>query len=465
MLHYDDVLEDFVGEFGTYQIICYIVLGMTAIPTGLIIILPVFMYAWTNSWCKVPHMADISQQFCIDNFTSNCEELVMNLTIPRERIDGECGVTWAFSQCFRYNVTPSDWLTYAVEEPDINSLINNTAIVPCDNGWDYDTSEYRSTVSQQFDLVCDRYYLNALASSIFMSGQLIGCLVDGYIIDKLGRMKGLIITISGSLVFGIAQAFAPNYIIFSVLSFVLSACIYGVYLSGFVLACEYVGPSKRTTTGMIYPMFYSIGYMLLALLAYFVREWWILQLIIVCPCILFLSYYWFIPESPRWLISMGRTQEAERIIKQCAKVNGRSLPVDLFNDSWIKDSKEDISDQHKHGILDLFRYSNMRKTTLILIYCWVTLNLAYYGISYDTSNLGGNPYLNLFIAGAVEIPAYGLGIFAMESSVLGRRGSIMITFLFGGVSCICLAWLPPCKFTIHMGNGVKTMPVICLAFI
>ena len=35
-----------------------------------------------------------------------------------------------------------------------------------------------------------------------------------------------------------------------------------------------------------------------------------------------------------------------------------------------------------------------------------TNSMIYYGLTLNTSNLGGNPYLNCFIAGAVEIPAY-----------------------------------------------------------
>lgn len=34
------------------------------------------------------------------------------------------------------------------------------------------------------------------------------------------------------------------------------------------------------------------------------------------------------------------------------------------------------------------------------------MSILYYGISYNTSNLGGNHYLNFVIAGGIEIPAY-----------------------------------------------------------
>ena len=40
--------------------------------------------------------------------------------------------------------------------------------------------------------------------------------------------------------------------------------------------------------------------------AYFIRDWEALQLSISLPSLALVSYYWFIPESPRWLISVNR---------------------------------------------------------------------------------------------------------------------------------------------------------------
>jgi hypothetical protein len=42
-------------------------------------------------------------------------------------------------------------------------------------------------------------------------------------------------------------------------------------------------------------------------------------------------YFRFIPESPRWLISRQRTDEAKEIIKNTAKFNGRQLDEHLWN--------------------------------------------------------------------------------------------------------------------------------------
>ena len=73
--------------------------------------------------------------------------------------------------------------------------------------------------------------------------------------------------------------------------------------------------------------------------------------------ICFAIFHRLIPESARWLLSKGRTEEAEVVIQKAAKTNGVSLPENIF-----KDLKEN---NHTEKLTDVFH------SPLILIRCAV----------------------------------------------------------------------------------------------
>ena len=65
--------------------------------------------------------------------------------------------------------------------------------------------------------------------------------------------------------------------------------------------------------------------------------------------------------------------------------------------------------------------------------------MLYYGLSLGTDNLGGNPYINFGIAGAVEIPAYILCMVILNP--LGRKKPLFAMMVIGGVACIASGFL------------------------
>ena len=47
------------------------------------------------------------------------------------------------------------------------------------------------------------------------------------------------------------------------------------------------------------------------------------------------SYWFFVPESPRWLLSYGYIDEAEVIVQSIAKWNGKEIPPNFVHE-WIE---------------------------------------------------------------------------------------------------------------------------------
>lgn len=86
-----------------------------------------------------------------------------------------------------------------------------------------------------------------------------------------------------------------------------------------------VGPKKREMSGIILNYFYSVGEALVGLLFWLCRDWVILQLIVSVPPLLFIGYYWIVPESVRWLLARKDYSKARKLIKKAAQVNGIEL--------------------------------------------------------------------------------------------------------------------------------------------
>jgi len=71
----------------------------------------------------------------------------------------------------------------------------------------------------QWDLVCDRSYLKDLTQTIFIVGVTIGALSCTILADKFGRKPVFLFSQWALVVVGVANAFAPNYLVFVILRF------------------------------------------------------------------------------------------------------------------------------------------------------------------------------------------------------------------------------------------------------
>ena len=66
--------------------------------------------------------------------------------------------------------------------------------------------------------------------------------------------------------------------------------------------------------------------MLVGLVAYGVQDWYTLQQIL-SGIVLGLSLVWYLmPESPRWLLSKNKYEEAVKVLTNGSRLNRRALP-------------------------------------------------------------------------------------------------------------------------------------------
>uniref|UniRef100_S4RRM0 Solute carrier family 22 member 7 n=1 Tax=Petromyzon marinus TaxID=7757 RepID=S4RRM0_PETMA len=210
--------------------------------------------------------------------------------------------------------------TNASESP----LRNSSEAVPCPSGWEYDRRQFTETVVTQWDLVCEHKALNHLSLTLFMAGVMLGSLVFGYLSDRYGRRNALLGSYVLNAVTGTAAAWAPSFSSFTAMRFLLGVSLSGIIVNTLSLSVEWLDQGHRTFAGTSGGFAWSTGNMALGLLAYLLRGWQQLQLVVTSPIYFCILTWWFIPESPRWLLVRGRAREAHRNLSLCARINGRT---------------------------------------------------------------------------------------------------------------------------------------------
>ncbi|XP_076077761.1 organic cation transporter protein-like [Mytilus galloprovincialis] len=412
-MYYDDTFRH-VGEFGRYQKFLYFLICLPQIFSGIQTFLPVFILHVPDHRCASPMENQMSFALNDKNaFTNN------NYTI----LSGEDNnkITTYF-QC--------DILH---EEIDVNSTsddIENATTYKKEkcNTWIYDKTYFDFTFAMQSDLVCEKKADRTHAVMSFMAGLTGGSLVTGFISDFYGRKKAFMLCICLLIFPNIGLTFVTDYMIFVVLRCVSGFAVGGLLGTGFVLGMEIVGPTKRSWAGLVFEFFWAAGAMILALAAYLIRDWRHLNLVMSVPPVLFLSYIWLVPESPRWLLIKGKIQEAEAILEKTARLNKRILPSDTL---------EKISFASKHRGLPLWKACThpiiMYQLTVIL-FGWMIVSMVFYGLAMNSGNIGGNLYLNFFMSSFAELIGFAGCLAALHK--IGRRPAFAISVLISGAACL-----------------------------
>jgi len=304
-------------------------------------------------------------------------------------------------------------------------------VMPCQQ-WVY----HSPTAVTEFDLVCDRTWLRPWPQVIVMSGELFASITLSTAADMFGRKRVFMLAITGVVFFSFALAFAPIYIVFLALRLVFGIVNTCVFMIGIPLSMEFIGPSKRVIVYTIQGQAWVLGCFLLSWVAYMVPNWKSLQLVSSAPGLLLLLLWRLIPESPRWLISVGRKDEARKIIRHIANVNKTEVPSNL--DKLMVEGKEKTSEKEVK-LMDIIESKVIRMRLIISMFILFAHSFTYYGLSLNAGNLVGGVHLNFFLMSLMEAPAV---LVVLLVDKLGRKPLVIGPMLVGGAGMITAVFIP-----------------------
>ncbi|XP_040914086.1 synaptic vesicle 2-related protein-like [Toxotes jaculatrix] len=222
-------------------------------------------------------------------------------------------------------------------------------------------------------------YKVALITSVVFAGMGISSPLWGKVSDKFGRKVGLTLCMFWTLYYGLLSAFAPVYGWLLVLRGLVGFGIGGAPQS-VTLYSEFLPMKARGICIMLIAVFWAVGAVFEVLLALWIMPtlgWrWMLALSTL-PMAIFVCFCFWLPESPRFDMLMGKREKAMRTLMRVAKENGKAMPQGKL----ISYKQND-----RGQIKELFAPQYWR-TTLLLWFIWFAYAFSYYGILLLTTEM------------------------------------------------------------------------------
>ncbi|KAM3868807.1 solute carrier family 22 member 6 [Diretmus argenteus] len=450
---FGDLLEQ-VGSTGRFQVLHVTLLSIPILMMASHNLLQNFVASLPPHHCSAHRNLSLSQL---------SPEETLRITVPLDKSGKP-------ARCQRY-VAPQ-WHLLAQngsstpEEEKATEEGLDTDLQGCTDGWSYNMTEMSSTIISDWNLVCDLRSLKQMGQTIYMGGVLVGAAVFGSLSDRFGRCVLLQISNLLMAVGGTCTAFSTSFSTFCLFRFFCGMALSGIVLNSFSLIVEWIPTRVRTVVGTGTGYCYTIGQLILAAVAYFIRDWRWLTLAVSLPFYVFFLYSWWFLESARWLVLNNKSEKAVKSLKTVARINGCREEGDKIDIEMLQESmkKEMSCSQGSYSALDLFRTPTMRKMTVCLSAVWLSTSFAYYGLSMDLQQFGVNIYLIQVIFGAVDIPAKI--VVTVSMSIFGRRRSQSAVLIVAGVTVLLNLLVPYEKQTVRtclavLGKGCLAASFNC----
>jgi MFS transporter, putative metabolite:H+ symporter len=246
------------------------------------------------------------------------------------------------------------------------------------------------------------------------AGMLLGAWFWGALSDRIGRRTGFQLTVAVFAVCGLASAFAPSALWLGVLRFLTGFGLGGALPLDFSVFAEYLPTRNRGRWLVLLESFWAVGTVVAAGLALVVVPTLGWRWLLATSAVAGLLVLWVrrsVPESARYLVSVGRTDEARHILDRVAVANGVSLPEGHL---------EVPRGEPRSATLGSLLARGLRRITLSLWVTWLMIAFAYYGIFVWLPQVLSDEYgvlnsqLYVFFIAVVQLPGYFSAAWLLE---------------------------------------------------
>ncbi|HYM51172.1 MAG TPA: MFS transporter [Candidatus Limnocylindrales bacterium] len=311
------------------------------------------------------------------------------------------------------------------------------------------------------DVLNDRATLNlspgqiGLAASAYLAGAILGALFFGYLTDRLGRRRLFLLTLVLYLLATVATAFSWSFWSFAAFRFLTGAGIGGEYAAINSAIDELIPARVRGWVDLAINGSWWVGTLVGAVATLFllnpklvpVQVGWRLAFglgAVIGLGVLLVRR--FVPESPRWLMTHGKLDEAERVVRAIEEENRRDAGL-----RELPEAKGEITirPRERVGFLEIARtmMRDHRQRSILGLILMASQAIMYNAIFFTYA---------LVLKTFYHVPAGTVGKFLIPFAIgnilgplsigrlfdtLGRRVMITFTYAISGILLAITAYL------------------------
>ncbi|MBP1761146.1 MAG: major facilitator superfamily 1 [Firmicutes bacterium] len=302
-----------------------------------------------------------------------------------------------------------------------------------------------------------------LVNSCTFVGMLFGCWFGGWLSDVAGRKKTFLISVFLFSIFSISNGLAPNKELFLVARTLTGFGILSMVVVAMVYIVEILPAASR---GKWQAISLATGLMSIPLIGHIAGQiipssadgWRYIFFIGGSGLILLVLGCFWLKESPRWLLSKGRYDEATKVIQ--AFVPGQV--VDLNKDFGTKTTSTQAPKQSGLSALKEIFSGSLLKKTLVLInmvccitvgyfmfFAWMPTLLNEYGFSMEDSL-----WMSALVSFGSPIGNYIAAFFTDKG---GRKIPIVVYSLMVGVLTIMFGTITAPMMIVFIGFVIRVL--------
>lgn len=285
--------------------------------------------------------------------------------------------------------------------------------------------------------------VSGLVASAVVVGMFFGMMFGGRLVDRFGRQKMYLFDLVGFVVFALAAAGTQNVWQLIAARFLLGLFIGADYPISSSVTAEFTSPLRRGRLIIFMSLMWQLGAftayvsgILLMPLGDNAWRWMLLLGAVLAVVVIFFRHS--MPESPRWLRTQGRHEEADAIERDVREKH------DL-----VIDSRAHAAAVKRGNWRELFSRRMLRATVFCSVF-WFAFAVSFYGIQMYTPTIltpftQGRPelaFLGAALIAALGVVGAAIGMSTVER--IGRRRQMIWCFVGMSVALVLLAlWDQP----------------------